>query len=150
MQLKVCSQKDFFAGLMFVGLGVFAIIESQNYDMGVIQRMGPAYFPTALGIILTFLGLAVFVRSFFTGVKTKIQIDLRPIVLVLSGVVAFGLLLNSAGLVIAAFALIFLACLGSWEFRLRDTIIIFFVLIIFCTAVFYYGLEVSMPLWPEF
>ena len=150
MQLKVRSQKDFYSGLMFIGFGVFTIIESQNYDMGILQRMGPAYFPTALGIILVFLGLAVFGRSFFSGVKTKIKIDLRPIVLVLSGVVAFGLLLNTAGLVIAALALIFLACLGSWEFRLRDTFIMFVVLTIFCTAVFYYGLEVAMPLWPEF
>ncbi len=150
MQLKVCSQKDLYAGLMFVGLGIFAVIESQNYDMGTLQRMGPAYFPTALGIMLVILGLAIFVRSFFSGVKTRIRIDLRPIVLVLSGVVAFGLLLNTAGLIIAALALITLACLGSWEFRLRDTFIMFIVLTIFCTAVFYYGLEVAMPLWPEF
>jgi len=150
VQLKVRSQKDFYAGLMFIGFGIFAVIESQNYDMGVLQRMGPAYFPTALGIILTVLGLLIFARSFFTGVTTKIRIDLRPIVFVLAGVVAFGVLLNMAGLVIAAFALITLACLGSWEFHLRDTIIMFFVLTGFCTAVFYYGLEVSMPLWPEF
>lgn len=150
MQLKVCSQKDFYAGLMFVGFGIFAIYEAQQYDMGVIERMGPGYFPTILGVVLLCLGLAVFVRSFFSGVTTKIRIDLRPIVLVLSGVVAFGLLLEIAGLVIAAFALITLACLGSWEFRLRDTLIMFVVLVAFCTAVFYYGLEVSFPLWPEF
>ena len=96
------------------------------------------------------LGLAVFVRSFFKGVTEKIRVDFRPIILVLSGVVAFGLLLDHAGLVVAAFALITLACLGSWEFKLRDTLIMFVVLILFCTAVFYYGLEVSMPLWPEF
>ena len=150
MQLKVSSQKDFYAGLMFVGLGVFAVYESQHYDMGVIERMGPGYFPTILGALLVCLGIAIFIRSFFTGITTKIRIDLRPIVLVLSGVVAFGLLLNSAGLVVASFALITLACLGSWEFRPRDTLIMFVVLVAFCTAVFYYGLEVSMPLWPEF
>ena len=139
MQLKVSSQKDFYAGLMFVGLGVFAVYESQHYDMGVIERMGPGYFPTILGALLVCLGIAIFIRSFFTGITTKIRIDLRPIVLV-----------NSAGLVVASFALITLACLGSWEFRPRDTLIMFVVLVAFCTAVFYYGLEVSMPLWPEF
>ncbi|MEL0107073.1 MAG: tripartite tricarboxylate transporter TctB family protein [Rhodospirillaceae bacterium] len=150
MQLRICSQKDFYAGLMFTGFGIFALYEAHKYDMGVIERMGPGYFPTILGALLVGLGLAVFVRSFFSGVATKIRVDLRPIVLVLSGVVAFGLLLNVAGLVVAAFALITLACLGSWEFRLRDTLIMFVILVAFCTLVFYYGLEVSMPLWPEF
>lgn len=149
MQLRVSSQKDFYAGLMFIGFGIFAVYEASQYDMGVIERMGPGYFPAILGVLLTVLGLAVFVRSFFKGVTSKIRIDFRPIILVLSGVVAFGLLLDHAGLVVAAFALITLACLGSWEFKLRDTLIMFVVLILFCTAVFYYGLEVSMPLWPE-
>ena len=150
MHLKVRSQKDFYAGLMFTGFGVFAIFEAQKYDMGVIERMGPGYFPTILGVLLVVLGLAVFVRSFFAGVEARIKIDLRPIILVLAGVVAFGLLLNTAGLVVAALALVVLSCLGSWEFRLLDTAVIFIVLIVFCTAVFYYGLEVSMPLWPEY
>ena len=135
---------------MFTGFGVFAIFEAQKYDMGVIERMGPGYFPTILGVLLVVLGLAVFVRSFFAGVEARIKIDLRPIILVLAGVVAFGLLLNTAGLVVAALALVVLSCLGSWEFRLLDTAVIFIVLIVFCTAVFYYGLEVSMPLWPEY
>jgi hypothetical protein len=73
VQLKVCSQKDFYAGLMFVGFGVFAIYEADHYDMGVIERMGPGYFPTILGVILACLDLAVFTRSFFTDVTTKIR-----------------------------------------------------------------------------
>lgn len=77
MQLKICSQKDFYARLMFVGFGVFSIYESRQYDMGAIERMGPGYFPTILGFLLVCLGLAVFTRSFFTGVTTKIRIDLR-------------------------------------------------------------------------
>jgi hypothetical protein len=135
---------------MFIGFGVFAVYDSRKYDVGALERMGPGYFPTILGIMLLAIGAAIFLRSFSAGVISKIVIDLRPIVLVLSGVAAFGLLLNTAGLVVATFALVLLSCLGSWEFRLRDSLILFLILIVFCSAVFYYGLEVSMRLWPEF
>ncbi|MEX2450146.1 MAG: tripartite tricarboxylate transporter TctB family protein [Rhodospirillales bacterium] len=135
---------------MFIGFGIFAVYESRKYDFGALERMGPGYFPTILGIMLLTIGTAIFLRSFSAGAISKIVIDLRPIVLVLSGVAAFGLLLNTAGLVVATFALVLLSCLGSWEFRLRDSLILFLILIVFCSAVFYYGLEVSMRLWPEF
>ncbi|MCI3952164.1 MAG: hypothetical protein K0R53_1662, partial [Burkholderiales bacterium] len=34
MQLKIKSQEDFWAGLMFIGFGVLAIFVSRDYPMG--------------------------------------------------------------------------------------------------------------------
>jgi len=48
--LKIKSPKDFWAGLMFLGFGLFfAVWAVVNYQMGSAVRMGPAYFPTVLG-----------------------------------------------------------------------------------------------------
>jgi hypothetical protein len=77
------NQKDFWAGLMFIGFGLgFMLIAlgppaflvaaakglgwklEYGYQMGTAVRMGPAYFPTLLGGLLALLGLAVFLRSF--------------------------------------------------------------------------------------
>ena len=62
MQIK--NGKDFWAGLMFIGFGVGFMLVSFNYPMGSAVRMGPAYFPTVLGGMLTVLGAMVFFRAF--------------------------------------------------------------------------------------
>ncbi len=63
MQIK--SPKDFWAGLMFIGFGLFfALWAIYNYQMGSAVRMGPAYFPAVLGGLLAFLGALVLVESY--------------------------------------------------------------------------------------
>lgn len=62
MQIK--NGKDFWAGLMYMGFGIFFMVVARNYTMGSALRMGPAYFPTWLGGLLALLGLVVVVRSF--------------------------------------------------------------------------------------
>ena len=62
MQIK--NGKDFWAGLMYMGFGIFFMVIARNYTMGSALRMGPAYFPTWLGGLLTLLGLIVLIRSF--------------------------------------------------------------------------------------
>lgn len=63
--MRIRSHKDLWAGLMFIGFGLFfAVWAWMNYQMGSAVRMGPAYFPVLLGGLLTFLGILVLVESF--------------------------------------------------------------------------------------
>lgn len=68
MQIK--NGKDFWAGLMFIGFGLFFFIVARNYNMGTALRMGPAYFPTVLGGMLIVLGAATTIRSFFSHINS--------------------------------------------------------------------------------
>lgn len=43
--MKIKSQKDFFSGLMFMGVGVAFAVGASNYNIGTGARMGPGYFP---------------------------------------------------------------------------------------------------------
>jgi len=62
--MKIRSQKDFWSGLMFIGSGLFFALWAMTfYQMGTAVRMGPAYFPTMLGFLLTVLGAAVLLQS---------------------------------------------------------------------------------------
>jgi len=64
MKLRIKAPKDFWAGLMFIGLGAFFMIWAlTHYQMGTAVRMGPAYFPTVLGGLMVFLGALVFIES---------------------------------------------------------------------------------------
>ena len=57
MVVKIKSPKDFWAGLMFIGVGLFFLIWAlTHYQMGTAVRMGPAYFPAVLGGLLAVLG----------------------------------------------------------------------------------------------
>jgi hypothetical protein len=65
VKVRIRSPKDFWAGLMFIAFGLFAAVWAYaNYQMGTAVRMGPAYFPTVLGGLLTVLGVLVLLEAF--------------------------------------------------------------------------------------
>ena len=65
MKLQIKAPKDFWAGVMFIGVGLFFVIWAlTHYQMGSAVRMGPAYFPAVLGGLLAFLGALVLIESF--------------------------------------------------------------------------------------
>jgi hypothetical protein len=63
--MVIRSPKDFWAGLLFIGLGILAITVGSRYNLGTAARMGPGYFPRILGILLIVLGAIIT----FRGVK---------------------------------------------------------------------------------
>ena len=54
--MKIKSQKDFFSGLMFMGVGIAFAWGATTYTVGTGARMGPGYFPLMLGILLAIIG----------------------------------------------------------------------------------------------
>ncbi len=46
--VKIKSQKDFFAGLMYLVVGGAFAIGANEYNIGTAARMGPGYFPLIL------------------------------------------------------------------------------------------------------
>ena len=57
--MNIKSQKDFFAGLMFMGVGTAFAWGATTYNIGTGARMGPGYFPLILGILLAVIGLVI-------------------------------------------------------------------------------------------
>ena len=95
--MRIKNPKDFWAGLMFIGTGVFfALFAYAYYQMGTAVRMGPAYFPFLLGGLLAFLGLLVFIEGLTmkdTGPKLQLPFN---IVDLLIAVAIFAVLLELA------------------------------------------------------
>ena len=87
MQIK--NGKDFWAGLMFMGIGLGFIIVSTNYPMGTAVRMGPSYFPTVLGGIQVALGAIIFLRAFVSKIHHNINVfPFRWLLVLAGGVIA--------------------------------------------------------------
>ena len=53
--MHIKNQQDFWAGIMFIVIGVGFALFSESYDMGTPARMGPGYFPFWLGVCLALL-----------------------------------------------------------------------------------------------
>lgn len=67
--MKIVNGKDFWAGVMFAGIGIGFMVASRAYPMGTSVRMGPAYFPMVLGGLLALLGLIVLLRGFISRIE---------------------------------------------------------------------------------
>jgi len=72
--MKIKNGKDFWAGAMFIAFGIGFMIIARQYTMGTSVRMGPSYFPTVLGGMLTVLGGVVFFRAFVSKVHHSINV----------------------------------------------------------------------------
>jgi hypothetical protein len=140
--------KDFFAGLLFIAFGVAAIVIGSNYALGTAARMGPGYFPRILGLLLIALGLALSVRALRLDGPPVPRFVWRPLLVVLGSVLAFGLIVNHAGVVISTILLIVAASAASHEFRLRESLIAGVTLAVLAVGVFVIGLKLQLPIWP--
>ncbi len=148
--MKIRNAKDFWAGLMFLAFGVGFMVVARNYAMGTAVRMGPAYFPTVLGGILAFLGLVVFLRSFFIRPEGVGLFRLRPMAIVCLAIIVFAVTLKPLGLVLAAILLIVVGSFASHEFSWKAALVLAAVLAAFSVGVFYYGLGLPFNVWPAF
>ena len=147
MSLRIRSQKDFGAGLLYAAFGVAALMMARDYGMGTASRMGPAYFPTALGALLLLIGMVSLARAFLRDGKPIGVVAWKGAALVTAGTVLFGLLLRPAGLVPALVALILVGASASSRFRIEWRAgALMLVLITFCALVFVKGLGLPVPL----
>jgi len=149
--VKIKSPKDFWAGVMFFGTGLFFLVWAvANYQMGTAVRMGPAYFPAVLGGLLALLGVIIFLGSFAIEGSPVPQFHFRPLVFITVGVVLYGYLMKPVGLVGATAALVYVSALGGHEFKWKEVTILFVVLILFSVLVFVKGLTLPFPICPGF
>ena len=149
--MKIKSPQDFWAGLMFIGFGVFFIVVALvYYQMGSAVRMGPAYFPVVLGGMLAVLGLIVLVDSVIETGPPIAKFHFRPLLFIAASSLAFAYLLKPLGLVFASVALIFISAYGGHEFKWKEVAIMSVVLVIFAVLVFVKALSLPFPICPDF
>jgi Tripartite tricarboxylate transporter TctB family len=141
------NPKDFWTGVLYVAFGVAAIWIGRNYSFGTAGRMGPGYFPNVLGGLLLIIGGVALVRSFIEPGEGIGAIAWKPLFLVLLATFLFGVLINTAGLLVALPALVLVSAAASQKFRFEWGASAGLVgLLAFCSLVFVKGLGVPMPL----
>ena len=147
MRRKIRAPRDFWAGCIYLVVGFGSVSIATQYQFGSAARMGPGYFPTILGAMLILFGGISVVRGLTRTGERIGMIAVKPLVLILGGPVAFGLLLPRIGLPLALVTLILICAAASSRFRLAPlAIALMAILVAFCTIVFAYFLGVPLPL----
>ena len=139
--------KDFWSGIVFLFFGLSAIVIGQDYEMGTAGRMGPAYFPSVLGGLLSLVGAASLIRSFFRQGEPIGRLYWRELALVLVAVLLFGFLVRDAGLIPATLVLIMVSSYAGQKFNLAKSIALAIGAALFAVGLFVKLLGLPMPMF---
>ena len=149
MKMRIRSPKDFWAGLLFVAIALGFIGLSRQYGMGNMHRMGPALFPTLVGVLLAGLGLLIALRAFAADGPPVPRFHGRPIIVSLIAISLFGVALAHGGLVAAVAVVVVVSAAASRESKPLETVALMVALIAFSVAVFVWLLGLPIPIWPK-
>jgi len=138
--------KDFWSGIVFLLFGLSAIVIGQDYEMGTAGRMGPAYFPTVLGGLLSLVGAASLLRSFFRPGEPIGRLYWKELALVLVAVLLFGFLMRGAGLAPATIVLILISSYAGQKFKLAKAVALAVGATLFAAGLFVKLLGLPMPI----
>lgn len=144
--MPIRNPKDFWSGLLFLGVGGAVVLLARDYQLGTALKMGPGYFPTALGALLALVGLVAVLRSFLRPGAAIEAFHWRLLLMVLGATLLFGVLVRNAGLIAAVAALVLLAAAASVYFRWTTAIALAAGLIVFSVVVFVKALGLPLPL----
>lgn len=149
--MKIKSQRDFAAGLMFIAIGVGFAVGALNYTFGSSAKPGPAFFPFGLGGLLALFGALVLFKSLTIESEDGEPIGAiawRPLLIVLGAIVLFGVLLPKFGLIVALPVLVIGSSAASDEFHWLAAVASSVLLTALCWLVFVKGLGLTIPMVP--
>ena len=127
-------------GIVFIGAGLFFVIQSLGLELGTALRMGPGYFPLVLSGILILLALVVLVQAIRFEGEPVGPIAWRGMLFILPAPVLFGLTVRGLGFVPALFVTALIAAFASHRMRPGLALLLAGGLTLFATMVFSYAL----------
>lgn len=146
-------KRDFYAGGLMILLGLGIALKGATYRTGTLMHMGPGFLPTALGVILILIGIAIGAAALAPSDGEHDESILPPspqwwawscILLSPVGFIVFG---RYFGMAPGTFACVFIAALGDRTATWLSTIVLSTVVTVFGVSLFSYFLQVPMPIF---
>ncbi len=147
--MRIRSPKDFWSGLLFIAVAVFFIVLATRYRFGTPERIGPAFFPIMVGLLLAALGAIIAGRSLVLDGPPIEHMHLPPLLVTIAAVVLFGIAFGWLGLVAAIVVLVIVGSYADRSARLIESAALAAVLAVFSVAVFVWVLGLPLPVWPD-
>ena len=142
--------RDLLGGGLVLLLGAGAALQASQYELGSLRRMGPGYFPLALGVILAVTGALIMLASLRTVIVPMLvrqRPEWRGWFCICASMVAFAGIGTYGGLLPATFACVFIAALGDRKNTLVASAILAAAMTLVCLIVFWWLLKVNLPLF---
>ena len=142
------DSKQIWAGVLFIVIGIAVYFQSLTYPLGDAQHMGPGYFPSRLAIVLILFGVCAIAQRLMHKRPDPIgQAQILPIVFLVIGICAFGLLIDSLGLIAAVFALVVACCYSRLRSRPLEVLVIAVVLALVTSVLFVNLLNLPLKIY---
>lgn len=143
-------KRDFYAGALMILFGLVMTLKGPTYRLGSLMHMGPGFMPTALGVILVLLGIAIAAPA--AAVPDGEDEDILPEhpewwgwACILAGPLAFILFGSYGGMAPGTFACVFVSALGDRSATYKSAAMLAAIVTVFGVSLFHYVLQVPMP-----
>jgi putative tricarboxylic transport membrane protein len=140
--------RDLLAGLLFAACGVAGLWFGRDLPVGVALRMGPGYVPWLLSWALIVIGSVIAIKGAVAGGEPLTRWNLRPLVLLPLALLSFAVLIEPAGLPIAALAVVLIGAVAGPEFRAAEVVVLAVSLAACSIGLFVYALGLPMKVLP--
>jgi hypothetical protein len=146
-------RRDFCAGGLMILFGLVAAVNGPHYHIGTLMHMGPGFMPTALGVILILLGIAI-AGTAAAGSSAGEEADENILpphpqwlawLCILAGPFLFVVFGSIGGMAPATFACVFVSALGDRESTWKSSLVLAAGVTAFGVLLFHYLLQVPMP-----
>lgn len=151
--LQSKGRLEWMGAAVLVAIGMFTIWEGSSYSTGTLARMGPGYFPVALGWLMIFLGVLVALTGNTREEEAEaleeenFTNEWRGWICIILGVMAFILLGGWFGLAPATFGLVLIAAMGDKEHTIKSAGLLAIGVTIVGAIIFRFFLELQFPLF---
>ena len=147
MKYQHLLTKDRLGALLLILLGTAIVVHGLSYSMGNLNHMGPGFFPVALGAAQMLVGGILMLTSLQEAESRRPALpDARALVCIVGAVLLFVVLGHYTGLALATFFCTFVAALADRNNSLRDAALMGLVLVLAATAIFWWALQMQIPL----
>jgi hypothetical protein len=142
--------KDYYGGGLMMLLGLGAVLQGMTYQVGTLSRMGPGFFPVALGGLLALTGalIALTAKGAVPEADEKVlPPEWRGWICISLSIVAFVVLGTYGGLLPATFAVVFIAAMGDRQNTVKSALLLSLSMVVVAVVVFWWALQIQFPLF---
>jgi hypothetical protein len=147
--MRIRNGQDLATGLLFIAVGVAALWIGADYPRGTARNPGTGVLPFILSWCLIGTGMLLWLKSFLVEGPELTRWAWRPVVMITLATVAFALLIDRLGLVVAMLASMTLAALGTPETRWGEYALFTVLMIAVAIAMFIWGLGMPISILPR-
>jgi hypothetical protein len=137
--------EDIAAGLFLALIAAFFLWQAWDLPLGRLRAMGPGMLPVSIATILGAGGLMLALAAFLKGGPILTTPHVRGLFFILGGIILFGLLIRTMGLIVAGPVAMIFGSFATSEVRPVEAVIFAVVMTTFCILLFKYALGLPIP-----